>query len=177
MMLIFDATSFYYSESSSISWIEKWSSNHSLFHSNVKNPTFSLQFLTFFSYRCSLPIPWLLYGIVFQAPVEVNSCGMVCSIAILFMMLLFVIASIACFHWRMNKGLGVTMFLLYFVFVAISLMFEYKHLTCPFWSVMTLNQKGKPIIQTNTRTHKLKHKYSTKPLQGIKYFPIDCRTE
>lgn len=138
---------------------------------------FHFNSLPFFSYRCSLPIPWLLYGIVFQAPVEVNSCGMVCSIAILFMMLLFVIASIACFHWRMNKGLGVTMFLLYFVFVAISLMFEYKHLTCPFWSVMTLNQKGKPIIQTNTRTHKLKHKYSTKPSQGIKYFPIDCRTE
>ncbi|XP_055299651.1 sodium/potassium/calcium exchanger Nckx30C isoform X2 [Sitodiplosis mosellana] len=85
-----------------------------------------------FDVTVGLPIPWLLYGIFFQAPVEVNSCGMVCSIAILFMMLLFVIASIACFQWRMNKGLGVTMFLLYFVFVAISLMFEYKHLTCPF---------------------------------------------
>lgn len=33
------------------------------------------------------------------------------------------------------------MFLLYFVFVAISLMFEYGHLTCPFWSVVTENQK------------------------------------
>lgn len=80
----------------------------------------------------SLPIPWLLYGIIFQAPVEVNSCGMICSIAILFMMLLFVIASIACFRWKMNKGLGITMFFLYFAFVAVSLMFEYKHLTCPF---------------------------------------------
>lgn len=77
-------------------------------------------------------MPWLLYGIFFLEPVKVSSCGMVCSIAILFMMLLFVVMSIACFRWRMNKGLGVTMFILYFVFVTISLMFEYKHLTCPF---------------------------------------------
>lgn len=80
----------------------------------------------------SLPVPWLLYGIFYGAPVRVSSCGMVCSIAILFMMLIFVIVSIACFQWRMNKGLGVTMFLLYFVFVAVSLMFEYGHLECPF---------------------------------------------
>lgn len=38
------------------------------------------------------------------------------------------------------------MFLLYFVFVAISLMFEYNHLTCPFWSVMTIESKGKSIL-------------------------------
>lgn len=120
-------------------WIAKVFSNHncvfpfechqSNFHTNF---SFIFRLFAIFISYCSLPIPWLLYGIVFQAPVEVNSCGMICSIAILFMMLLFVIASIACFQWRMNKGLGVTMFLLYFVFVAISLMFEYKHLTCPF---------------------------------------------
>lgn len=79
-----------------------------------------------------LPIPWLLYGIIYGAPVEVNSVGMVCSITILFMMLVFVVMSIACFRWRMNKGLGFTMFLLYFAFVAVSLMFEYDVITCPF---------------------------------------------
>lgn len=78
-----------------------------------------------------LPVPWLLYGLIYGRPVEVNSVGMVCSIAILFCMLLFVILSIACFKWRMNKGLGFTMFLLYFVFVAVSLMFEYEFLVCP----------------------------------------------
>lgn len=84
------------------------------------------------SLLCRLPVPWLLYGIIYGKPVEVNSHGMVCSIAILFMMLLFVILSIACFNWRMNKGLGLTMFLLYFVFVAVSLMFEYKYpYQCP----------------------------------------------
>lgn len=78
-----------------------------------------------------LPVPWLLYGLIYGRPVEVNSVGMVCSIAILFCMLLFVIMSIACFKWRMNRGLGFTMFLLYFVFVAVSLMFEYEILVCP----------------------------------------------
>ncbi|KAH8378354.1 hypothetical protein KR093_010903 [Drosophila rubida] len=84
-----------------------------------------------FDVTVGLPIPWLLYGIIYDAPVEVNSVGMVCSITILFMMLVFVVLSIACFRWRMNKGLGFTMFLLYFVFVAVSLMFEYDLITCP----------------------------------------------
>ncbi|XP_033214359.1 sodium/potassium/calcium exchanger Nckx30C isoform X2 [Belonocnema kinseyi] len=84
-----------------------------------------------FDVTVGLPIPWLLYGIIYGKPVEVNSVGMVCSIAILFCMLLFVIMSIACFKWRMNKGLGFTMFLLYFVFVAVSLMFEYEVVRCP----------------------------------------------
>ncbi|XP_077290317.1 sodium/potassium/calcium exchanger Nckx30C-like [Arctopsyche grandis] len=84
-----------------------------------------------FDVTVGLPVPWLLYGIFYGKPVEVSSKGMVCSISILFMMLLFVIMSIACFHWRMNKGLGFTMFLLYFVFVAVSLAFEYELLVCP----------------------------------------------
>ncbi|XP_076221260.1 solute carrier family 24 member Nckx30C [Nomia melanderi] len=84
-----------------------------------------------FDVTVGLPVPWLLYGLIYGKPVEVNSVGMVCSIAILFCMLLFVIMSIACFKWRMNKGLGFTMFLLYFVFVAVSLMFEYEMLVCP----------------------------------------------
>ncbi|XP_065350605.1 sodium/potassium/calcium exchanger Nckx30C isoform X2 [Cloeon dipterum] len=84
-----------------------------------------------FDVTVGLPVPWLIYGMVYMKPVEVNSVGMVCSISILFMMLVFVIISIACFRWRMNKGLGFTMFLLYFVFVAVSLMFEYEVITCP----------------------------------------------
>ncbi|KAL0132640.1 hypothetical protein PUN28_000418 [Cardiocondyla obscurior] len=84
-----------------------------------------------FDVTVGLPVPWLLYGLIYGKPVEVNSVGMVCSITILFCMLLFVIMSIACFRWKMNKGLGFTMFILYFVFVAISLMFEYEILVCP----------------------------------------------
>nr|XP_040231733.2 sodium/potassium/calcium exchanger Nckx30C isoform X1 [Anopheles coluzzii]XP_040231734.2 sodium/potassium/calcium exchanger Nckx30C isoform X1 [Anopheles coluzzii]XP_040231735.2 sodium/potassium/calcium exchanger Nckx30C isoform X1 [Anopheles coluzzii]XP_040231736.2 sodium/potassium/calcium exchanger Nckx30C isoform X1 [Anopheles coluzzii] len=85
-----------------------------------------------FDVTVGLPIPWLMYGMIYGQPVEVNSVGMVCSITILFLMLLFVVMSIACFRWRMNKGLGFTMFLLYFAFVAVSLMFEYDVIVCPF---------------------------------------------
>ncbi|XP_035793976.1 sodium/potassium/calcium exchanger Nckx30C-like isoform X2 [Anopheles albimanus] len=85
-----------------------------------------------FDVTVGLPIPWLLYGMIYGQPVEVNSVGMVCSITILFLMLLFVVMSIACFRWRMNKGLGFTMFMLYFAFVAVSLMFEYDVVICPF---------------------------------------------
>ncbi|KAJ2948685.1 hypothetical protein O0L34_g7942 [Tuta absoluta] len=84
-----------------------------------------------FDVTVGLPLPWLLYGIIYGEPVEVNSKGMVCSIVLLFAMLMFVILSIACFRWKMNKGLGFTMFLLYFVFVTVSLALEYGYLHCP----------------------------------------------
>lgn len=88
-------------------------------------------FQTNFLHIYSLPVPWLIYGIIYGEPVEVSSEGMVCSITILFLMLLFVIISIACFRWKMNKGLGLVMFVLYFVFVAVSLAFEYEWYVCP----------------------------------------------
>ncbi|XP_035435078.1 sodium/potassium/calcium exchanger Nckx30C isoform X1 [Spodoptera frugiperda] len=84
-----------------------------------------------FDVTVGLPLPWLLYGLINGEPVQVNSKGMVCSIVLLFAMLLFVILSIACFRWKMNKGLGFTMFLLYFVFVGVSLGLEYGYLHCP----------------------------------------------
>ncbi|KAL0870084.1 hypothetical protein ABMA27_006244 [Loxostege sticticalis] len=84
-----------------------------------------------FDVTVGLPLPWLLYGLINGAPVQVNSKGMVCSIVLLFAMLLFVILSIACFRWKMNKGLGLTMFMLYFVFVAVSLSLEYGYFHCP----------------------------------------------
>ncbi|XP_060805524.1 sodium/potassium/calcium exchanger Nckx30C [Amyelois transitella] len=84
-----------------------------------------------FDVTVGLPLPWLLYGLINGEPVQVNSKGMVCSIVLLFAMLIFVIISIACFRWKMNRGLGFTMFLLYFVFVAVSLGLEYGYLHCP----------------------------------------------
>ncbi|XP_053614558.1 sodium/potassium/calcium exchanger Nckx30C isoform X3 [Plodia interpunctella] len=84
-----------------------------------------------FDVTVGLPLPWLLYGLINGEPVQVNSKGMVCSIVLLFAMLIFVIISIACFRWKMNRGLGFTMFLLYFVFVAVSLGLEYGYFNCP----------------------------------------------
>jgi len=63
--------------------------------------------------------------------VEVSSNGLFCAIVLLFLMLLFVIISIAACKWRMSKFLGFLMFLLYFVFLIVSVMLEDKILVCP----------------------------------------------
>nr|XP_027221654.1 sodium/potassium/calcium exchanger Nckx30C-like [Penaeus vannamei] len=97
-----------------------------------------------FDVTCGLPIPWLLYALVQVIqnyanerpnpwsvdPIYVNSEGMACSILLLFTMLMFVIISIACSRWKMAKGLGFAMFFLYFVFVGVSLSFEYDVIAC-----------------------------------------------
>ncbi|XP_076305086.1 sodium/potassium/calcium exchanger Nckx30C-like [Tachypleus tridentatus] len=82
-----------------------------------------------FDVAVGLPVPWLLACFIF-GPVTVNSTGMACSILLLFLMLLFVIASIAAFKWRMNIGLSCVMFVLYFVFIALSLLLEYEIISC-----------------------------------------------
>lgn len=89
---------------------------------------FIILFLTHTSI-CSLPFPWLLSALIF-GPVKVSSSGMACSIVILFLMLLFVIISIAIFKWKMNIGLALVMFVLYFAFVAMSLLLEYRIVDC-----------------------------------------------
>ncbi|XP_019732030.1 sodium/potassium/calcium exchanger 2-like [Hippocampus comes] len=85
-----------------------------------------------FDITVGLPFPWLIYNIINDfKPVEVSSNGLFCAIVLLFLMLLFVIISIAACKWRMSKLLGFLMFLLYFVFLVISVMLEDKILICP----------------------------------------------
>ena len=79
----------------------------------------------------SLPLPWLLFTLIKDKPVSVSAEGMVCSVAILFMMLCLVFLSILVFNWKMTKIMGICMFLLYFVFVAVSLGFQYDYIVCP----------------------------------------------
>ncbi|XP_028966305.1 sodium/potassium/calcium exchanger Nckx30C [Galendromus occidentalis] len=82
-----------------------------------------------FDVAVGLPLPWFLSCLVFGS-VHVSSSGMACSIFILFMMLIFVIVTIALFNWRMNFGLALVMFVLYFVFIACSLLLEYEVVRC-----------------------------------------------
>ncbi len=72
---------------------------------------------------------WSLFGGL--KPVQVSSNGLFCAIVLLFLMLLFVIISIAACKWRMSKLLGFIMFLLYFVFLVVSVMLEDRVITCP----------------------------------------------
>uniref|UniRef100_A0A3Q2YZS3 Sodium/potassium/calcium exchanger 1 n=1 Tax=Hippocampus comes TaxID=109280 RepID=A0A3Q2YZS3_HIPCM len=79
-----------------------------------------------------LPLPWLIYSFIHGlVPVAVSSNGLFCAIVLLFLMLLFVIISIASCKWKMNKTLGFTMFLLYFIFLVLSVMLEDRIIVCP----------------------------------------------
>ncbi|KAM9138569.1 sodium/potassium/calcium exchanger 2 [Pangshura tecta] len=85
-----------------------------------------------FDITVGLPLPWLLYAAINGfVPVTVSSNGLFCAIVLLFIMLLFVILSIALCKWRMNKFLGFTMFGLYFIFLIVSVLLEDKVILCP----------------------------------------------
>ncbi|XP_075590255.1 sodium/potassium/calcium exchanger 2-like isoform X3 [Dermatophagoides farinae] len=82
-----------------------------------------------FDVAVGLPFPWLIYTILF-GQVNVNSSGMICSVILLFLMLLFVIITIAAFKWRLNISMAAVMFALYFFFIACSLMLENDVIKC-----------------------------------------------
>uniref|UniRef100_UPI0037E7D988 sodium/potassium/calcium exchanger 1-like n=1 Tax=Semicossyphus pulcher TaxID=241346 RepID=UPI0037E7D988 len=85
-----------------------------------------------FDITVGLPVPWLIYTLLHNGdPVTVSSNGLFCAIVLLFLMLLFVIISIAACRWKMSRMLGLTMFILYFVFLVLSVLLEDRILTCP----------------------------------------------
>ncbi|XP_047435807.1 sodium/potassium/calcium exchanger 1-like isoform X2 [Mugil cephalus] len=85
-----------------------------------------------FDITIGLPVPWLIYTLLHNGqPVMVSSNGLFCAIVLLFLMLLFVIISIAVCRWKMSRMLGFTMFVLYFVFLFLSVLLEDRVLTCP----------------------------------------------
>nr|XP_046251415.1 sodium/potassium/calcium exchanger 1-like [Scatophagus argus]XP_046251425.1 sodium/potassium/calcium exchanger 1-like [Scatophagus argus]XP_046251433.1 sodium/potassium/calcium exchanger 1-like [Scatophagus argus]XP_046251438.1 sodium/potassium/calcium exchanger 1-like [Scatophagus argus] len=85
-----------------------------------------------FDITVGLPVPWLLYTLLHKGePVTVSSNGLFCAIVLLFLMLLFVIISIAACRWKMSRMLGLTMFILYFVFLVLSVLLEDRILICP----------------------------------------------
>ncbi|XP_028435026.1 sodium/potassium/calcium exchanger 1 [Perca flavescens] len=85
-----------------------------------------------FDITIGLPVPWLIYTSLHNGePVTVSSNGLFCAIVLLFLMLLFVIISIAVCRWKMSRMLGFTMFVLYFVFLVLSVLLEDRILTCP----------------------------------------------
>lgn len=78
-----------------------------------------------FDVTVGLPLPWLISSLINGGQeVTVQSEGMLCSISMLFLMLVAVFSSIACYKWRMTKGLGLAMFVLYGIFLAVSLTLE-----------------------------------------------------
>ncbi|XP_051284573.1 sodium/potassium/calcium exchanger 2-like isoform X2 [Dicentrarchus labrax] len=85
-----------------------------------------------FDITVGLPFPWLMWSFFNGLqPVPVSSNGLFCAIVLLFLMLLFVIISIAACKWRMSKLLGSIMFMLYLVFLVVSVMLEDRVIQCP----------------------------------------------
>ncbi|XP_078425726.1 sodium/potassium/calcium exchanger 2-like isoform X1 [Cetorhinus maximus] len=85
-----------------------------------------------FDITVGLPLPWLLHSFFNNfTPIVVSSNGLFCAIVLLFIMLLFVILSIGVCKWKMNKILGLIMFVLYILFLIVSVLLEEKVIECP----------------------------------------------
>lgn len=84
-----------------------------------------------FDVTVGLPVPWLIFAMVNGKAVEVSSAGVGCYISLLFLMLILVFLAILAFKWRMTKEMGIMMGCLYFVFVVVSVGFDFCWYTCP----------------------------------------------
>ncbi|XP_057304859.1 sodium/potassium/calcium exchanger 2-like [Hydractinia symbiolongicarpus] len=84
-----------------------------------------------FDVTVGLPLPWLIHSLINgAAAVNVKSDGLFCSTILLFIMLLSVVATIALSKWKMTKLLGATMFLLYVVFITVTLLIQLEVWSC-----------------------------------------------
>jgi sodium/potassium/calcium exchanger 2 len=82
-----------------------------------------------FDVLVGLPLPWLLYSISKGfGPVRVEADTLFMSILVLFFMLILVISTIAANGWQMTKTLGITMFVLYFIFLLQDLLRYYEYI-------------------------------------------------
>ena len=78
-----------------------------------------------FDITVGLPLPWLMYTIGYSSDIKVGTDGLFISVLLLFGMLVSCIISIAYLDWKMSKTLGIVFFILWLIFLAVSLMNEY----------------------------------------------------
>ncbi|GMT10850.1 hypothetical protein PFISCL1PPCAC_2147, partial [Pristionchus fissidentatus] len=86
-----------------------------------------------------LPIPWLIFFTIqfIKSPgseipmVSVSSNGLICSVGMLFMMLLVLVIGIALSSWQMDKFFGLVMIVSYIFFCILSILLETGHVFCP----------------------------------------------
>ena len=64
--------------------------------------------------------------------IKVDAQGMFCSVLMLFAMLLAIIIIIAISKWKMTKILGLSMFMSYFVYLAVALCMGLNIISCIF---------------------------------------------
>merc|ERR1712146_171874 len=78
-----------------------------------------------FDITVGLPLPWLLYTIIYQSSIEVGTEGLFLSVIMLFAMLASCVTVIAWMNWKMSKELGIAFFILWLIFLTVSLINEY----------------------------------------------------
>ncbi|CAI4229930.1 unnamed protein product [Auanema sp. JU1783] len=85
-----------------------------------------------------LPVPWLLYFVwepmrsgVLPEAISVSSKGLLCSVGMLFIMLVVLVFSIFVSAWKMNKIFGIIMIVSYIFFCLFSVALETDRLKCP----------------------------------------------
>ena len=74
-----------------------------------------------------LPVPWMIKtGVMekLQGVVVVQSPYLVTNVLTLLLMVGIVIGSIMAFKWQLSRGLGAVMFVMYIIFLALSLSLE-----------------------------------------------------
>jgi len=98
-----------------------------------------------FDILIGLPIPWLIYGLIFFPVTErgfkvggvavpyviINSDGLTIMILMLFIMVALVVTTVHLCGWRLLIRLGYMMMFLYFVFLLLSLLIEFGVILCP----------------------------------------------
>eukprot|EP01029_Cantina_marsupialis_P006407 TRINITY_DN170224_c0_g2_i2.p1 TRINITY_DN170224_c0_g2~~TRINITY_DN170224_c0_g2_i2.p1 ORF type:complete len:688 (+),score=128.15 TRINITY_DN170224_c0_g2_i2:89-2152(+) len=80
-----------------------------------------------FDINVGLPLPWLIKTAIIDPGgyIDLDNCGLLISVGTLLLMVLFVIISIIASGWKLNARLGWIMIVLYFLFVAQSLLVQY----------------------------------------------------
>ncbi|XP_067934612.1 sodium/potassium/calcium exchanger 2-like [Watersipora subatra] len=85
-----------------------------------------------FDITVGLPLPWLIRSLmnIPKPYVIVDAEGLLCSIILLFAMLMVVIGTIAGFRWRLSKPLGGLYMFLYIAFLTISILLSMGYIPC-----------------------------------------------
>lgn len=92
--------------------------------------------------NCRLPVPWLLQfairlltnssSISCLGAIPVISKGLICSVSLLFLMLIVLIVAVRICRWEMNKVFGIVMIVAYVKFCLLSVLLELGYIVCPF---------------------------------------------
>lgn len=83
-----------------------------------------------FDITVGLPVPWILFIVSGKKSVTIGTEGMEVSIIILLFMLLAIVTIIHFSGWKMTKGLGLSMFFLYFLYLAQAIIRQLPFAPC-----------------------------------------------